>query len=392
LVAIGLVSYSLYLWHWPVIVLSRYVLQRQLEGTDQIVVLIIIVALALAAWQFIERPLRRPAPAAGTLSLGPTNPISIKSMATNPFAAAAIASSVLVVVGLALWVAKGVPQRYPERLQPMLLAEEDGNPRRLECEGPSPQRIQDDKLCRIGDPSQPVTFAVVGDSIADAFMPALDKAAQEAGRRGIFIARGGCLALAGVGTSGSACRRSNDAAFARIASDPNIQSVMLMDRWTGFIEGSRFGLHRTSIPFTVDDETVHSSREAGQAAIERGLERTAQQLKGRTLWIAAFFPEQEMIGPRAAVIRSVIGGPLDGVERSVVDQRNADTRTLLQGAATKLGANLIDLSASFCQETHCALIEADTPLYLDDNHPTTTAAIGKRRLFAPFFAEPIAVR
>lgn len=379
MVAIGLVSYSLYLWHWPVIVLSRYVLQRQLEGIDHVVALIVIVALALAAWQFIEKPLRRPRAETGS-PLG------------NPFVAASIASALLVATGLAFWIAKGVPQRYPDRFQPMLQAAEDINPRRAECEGLSPQRILNDQICRIGDASQPVTFAVIGDSLVDAFMPALEKAAQEAGRRGILITRGGCLALAGIGVSGSECRRSNDAAFARIANDPNIESVLLMDRWAGFIEGERFGLHKSFIPYPIDDETTGHDRASGHATIERGLARTTHQLQGKTVWVAAFFPEQEMVAPRAVVIRSIIGGSLDGVNKSVVERRNAGSRELLKGASTELGFNLIDLSATFCQQTHCALAADGQPLYVDDNHPTSAAAIASRRVFAPFFAEPIAVR
>lgn len=379
MVAIGLVSYSLYLWHWPVIVLSRYVLQRQLEGVDHIVAMVLIVALALAAWQFIEKPLRRPRQEGGSLF-------------GNPFVVASIASAVLVAVGLSLWVAKGIPQRYPDRFQPMLQAAEDINPRRFECEGLSPQKILADQICRIGDPSQPVTFAVIGDSLVDAFMPALDKAAQEAGRRGILITRGGCLALSGIGISGSECRLSNDAAFARVAGDGNIDAVLLMDRWAGFIEGERFGLHKAFIPYPVDDESTQRDRAAGHAAIERGLARTTHQLQGKTVWVAAFFPEQEMVAPRAAVIRSVIGGSLDGVDKFIVEKRNAESRALLKNASAELGFNLIDLSATFCQQTHCALVDGGQPLYVDDNHPTSAAAIASRRVFAPFFAEPIAVR
>ncbi|WP_448661255.1 acyltransferase family protein [Sphingomonas sp. CJ20] len=58
MVAVGLLSYSLYLWHWPVFVLFRWTL-----GLDTprlaLAALGIVVVLALASYWLIERPIRR---------------------------------------------------------------------------------------------------------------------------------------------------------------------------------------------------------------------------------------------------------------------------------------------------------------------------------------------
>ena len=60
LVWIGLISYSLYLVHWPIVVFTRYTTLR--EPTSLQIAAIIIASLALAAlsWRFIEQPFRRP--------------------------------------------------------------------------------------------------------------------------------------------------------------------------------------------------------------------------------------------------------------------------------------------------------------------------------------------
>jgi peptidoglycan/LPS O-acetylase OafA/YrhL len=56
--AIGAVSYSLYLWHWPVVVLFRWTI-----GLDQPLHQVLAVALSLAlaglSWRFVENPVRR---------------------------------------------------------------------------------------------------------------------------------------------------------------------------------------------------------------------------------------------------------------------------------------------------------------------------------------------
>lgn len=58
IVFVGLISYSLYLWHWPMIVLANYYF---VNGTPSYVLVLEIVAMALCAygsWRFVERPFR----------------------------------------------------------------------------------------------------------------------------------------------------------------------------------------------------------------------------------------------------------------------------------------------------------------------------------------------
>jgi len=71
LVAIGLLSYSLYLWHWPILILGRLTLGDQ--GSVLLILFPLMISLALFSYYVIERPLRhaqwRPSNF-GTLTLG----------------------------------------------------------------------------------------------------------------------------------------------------------------------------------------------------------------------------------------------------------------------------------------------------------------------------------
>lgn len=58
MVFIGLISYSLYLWHWPVIVLGRYAEPLGLHTDSAAFLGPVSVALAIFSWRFIEKPLR----------------------------------------------------------------------------------------------------------------------------------------------------------------------------------------------------------------------------------------------------------------------------------------------------------------------------------------------
>ncbi len=82
LVGVGLISYSLYLWHWPLLVLGREVFVD--FGAPQVALtLAASFALSVLSWKFIEQPFRRPA-----------------SHSVSPHAARLAIPTGLVVVGL----------------------------------------------------------------------------------------------------------------------------------------------------------------------------------------------------------------------------------------------------------------------------------------------------
>lgn len=99
LVALGLISYSLYLVHWPLIVFTRYRTGAPLTEVQIIALVVASLVLAALSWRFVERPFRNRS-AAGTPG---------RTLAAG--VAAIAAASLLGAVGVA---AKGFPARFPE--------------------------------------------------------------------------------------------------------------------------------------------------------------------------------------------------------------------------------------------------------------------------------------
>lgn len=60
MVAIGAISYSLYLVHWPVITFARYLLLQEPGPVVVVVVCVASFGLAALSWHFVENPIRRP--------------------------------------------------------------------------------------------------------------------------------------------------------------------------------------------------------------------------------------------------------------------------------------------------------------------------------------------
>src|SRR5205807_671338 len=57
-VFVGRISYSLYLWHWPLLSLASYSLERQLTAPEALSVVAVSAGLAVASWRYVEQPFR----------------------------------------------------------------------------------------------------------------------------------------------------------------------------------------------------------------------------------------------------------------------------------------------------------------------------------------------
>ena len=57
-VGIGLISYPLYLWHWPLLVFARIYKSTPNTDLERIWVIAIAFALAWLTYSFVEKPIR----------------------------------------------------------------------------------------------------------------------------------------------------------------------------------------------------------------------------------------------------------------------------------------------------------------------------------------------
>ena len=98
---IGLISYSLYLWHWPLLVLFTRLapLPMKIRGEHTILALLSVVVAAVS-WRFVETPFRT----------GPRRP---GKRAIYVFGAACVAAFTLCA--LILSINRGLPGRFPAK-------------------------------------------------------------------------------------------------------------------------------------------------------------------------------------------------------------------------------------------------------------------------------------
>lgn len=218
LVALGLLSFSLYLWHWPILSFAKIVLGDLASIKLRLSILAASMAMAWLSFRFVETPVRK---------------------SRHPLAVAASLVAAMTVIGLFGSYAQ------QEGSAVARMAEQHGRNRNLgqlvwhDVANEACRRKvgQDFEFCMLyGDPDK-LTFAILGDSTANHLAPGLGSsiAAREGGL--INLGGGGCPPIRGLianehwGTAASPfgrnCMKYVEAEYEFIKRSPSIKTVLL---------------------------------------------------------------------------------------------------------------------------------------------------------------------
>jgi peptidoglycan/LPS O-acetylase OafA/YrhL len=221
-VGVGLVSYSLYLWHWPVLIFAREYAQRDLKPLEIGGALALSALLAVTTWRFVEQPWR---------SRSARRPGRALALTLSPLL-------VFVVLGAALFVTHGLPLRLsPAVRQAADIENTDINPRRLACFTNRTPVMPTG--CRYGaaDAAKDYDVLVWGDSHADAVTPGVVDWAKARGWTVREATHGGCPPLVDARSmqpktgEQAGCRPSNRLVVDEIAANPKLKLIVLAARW-----------------------------------------------------------------------------------------------------------------------------------------------------------------
>ncbi len=378
LVWIGKLSYSLYLWHWPIIVFIKYYTGRDLEVDEKVFVVGISVLVAYLSLRFIETPfrVRRLAPNARWM-VG----MSIASM------------TFFLLAGVTTYLASGFPGRFSVDVQMMAKGAGDTNPDRNRCDRRSAADVVRGDVCVVGQNGVLPTFAIIGDSFGDALVPGIERAAFAKNRRGLVLTSSGCYPLEGVSDMNSrgdtTCLDFVRASLDLIHRTASITQVILVGRWTSAALGTRFGASIEKDWFINDVQSHELTYRENRRVFERSLRRTVQALPGRNVYIVSRIPEQRIVPPRELALCRYLGRACPGgVSLAEFEARQSFTHGVIVDISKNEAANVIDVGARLCSMAGCMLVSGGDMLYSDDNHLSRAGAIFLQDLFIPVFASP----
>ncbi len=218
--AVGLISYSLYLVHWPIISLLRYRAVAPLDFWQIAGVLVASLVLAALSWRFVEQPFRRPR--AG-LTRG-------RVLAGGM--AAIGAAALLGVGGIA---GDGFPARFPGFTETKIAGHEQWKTGRCFLVGDPDWRDWSLHDCtRIA--TGPRKVMLWGDSFASQYVPGILANADALHATVIQYTAAGCPPVLTYRSDARArCTAFNAHALA-VIRDERVQTVVLAARWTDLLQ------------------------------------------------------------------------------------------------------------------------------------------------------------
>ena len=375
LVWVGLISYPLYLWHWPLLSFARIIEGGIPSREVRFLCVLVAIFLAWATYRFVELPIR----SRRYLSAAET----VKPLALSQV----VAMATVCVVGGALYLTGGFPERVP------MLADIElafiKTPKeiiRKDIVSACGAHLPPSARCLPATRPESEKLLIMGDSHGGALALGLHQAIQEANPSVsvVFMPKaGGCLPLRGVesydqfGMSRN-CKDKNEFVYRWAISDSSVKTVLLVGRWarrvgnaTGFgaVEGKLTSGHHS---YMEDGKEIRNNSEV----FTHALRRTVMDLTtaGKRVIFVHQVPEFGFYPPFCG--RRPI--PLHDwqeksdrcfIDRSAVENRQQEYRRLFDSVKAEFPDLLIvDPIPIFCDEKRCSLKRDSTYLYRDDDH------------------------
>ncbi|MBV8799426.1 MAG: acyltransferase [Alphaproteobacteria bacterium] len=372
-VFVGLISYSLYLWHWPIYVFARAALFRTPTPVETVLLLGLSFWLAVLSWRYIEQPFR-------SGNWGWPRQMLFRS--------AGLAMAVAAACAAVLIFGEGLPQRFSPEIRMILAEAADHEPRIGECFGLTAEDVRKGRLCPLGAKVQKASFLLWGDSHADALIPAVQSVAKHAGRAGLFAGTDSCPPLLGVKRADTAkCAAFNDA-VAKIATSKGIREVILEARWAKNAEGTSFGQEPAGRVRLYDDVSPGRTERETRDVFYRGLHRTVQALSraGKKVVLVASVPEVGFPVP-AYLARAKMADPDAKLTMSAAAYRERQKFVLwaLAQMHRRYGAQVVYPDRVICQGDTCRVALNGRPLYRDAHHLSVFGAKQLTPLLAQVF-------
>jgi peptidoglycan/LPS O-acetylase OafA/YrhL len=372
-VFVGLISYPLYLWHWPILSFPRIIRGDELSGGAKIAAVILSLMLAWATWRVVECPIR----------------FGRKTWLKT--AALTLLSVMVGCVGYITYRQDGFAGRFKT------LPDDFGWAHPETWSTPDCRKtVGYDKIeyCRslgVGPPD----VVLIGDSHAASLYRGLAPAYQQRSQTLMNLGAPACVPFYDTESYSLGmrqerdCRRIVNRMLEFATSNPSVRTIILSVRGPWNMSGRDFGEDARGAPEEIvwDGAPKNSSQANMFAAAFRN---TVLRLSATGKNIVLFVDWPELgFDPRSCLPRPVPlfshPRPLCGVPRPQVDDRNRAYREVIFEMKKEFsGVRVFDPLPYLCDSLACYAMNAGHLLYRDDNH---LSAAGATYLAGKFLAE-----
>ncbi len=352
IVYIGLISYPLYLWHWPLLSFANIVFSQTIPTYMMLVVPALSFLLAVVTYEFIEKPIRR-------------MKISLKLTSTLCL--------ILFFVGFAgyLMIAlDGFPGRYPQyenvRQTKTEFIPTEADEEAKKCM----QNFLSIEMCAVAKLEAPPTVLLTGDSHATHLYPGLKKIYDKKGDNLLSLAKSGTPPFYKIKSKRNP-DTSFDEVFEFLIKTPSIHTVILSAFWMTYYEefGAEIpeGKYKNTL---VDVDNLNQKNQ--NLVFINSLLRTIKLLHQHNRKIILIYDiptlpfELDKCIPRPLIKGAGVDCSFDlkPVMLKQMGYRNAIKSALKEDHKTKI----LDLVPVLCENSWCSVFKNNKMIYTDSDH------------------------
>lgn len=361
LVFVGLISYSLYLWHWPILVLTKSVTwkAREFHELGVISLLVISVTLAYLTWKFVETPSRSLGKSEGGKRI--TIVCSITALACIYI----IGATVTKIGDMKIDFRQPVPE-----ILTTIMKDNSVTPG-MRCEGSKDPDIilNNGGGCVVGENStNNPTFALVGDSHARMWAHGIDEKAKTKMVNGLLLAQSSCIPILGLTPPTRNECLGITAAKIKYIQKSDIKKIVLAGYWAGYWR-----------------EMGGSNRDADSLMLEITKTIKAIRSSGKQVYLMLDIPElasnQESLILALDSLKYTTAGP---TLKSYKDQQGYLNQKLREIASTE-DVTILSSTDVICGKTNCISAEKGKTFYRDSHHLTDAGSVRFNSIFNPVF-------
>lgn len=372
-VLLGQISYSLYLWHWPLLIFATLKLGRQTTIAEKGGLIAFAVLLSLVLWRWLEMPFRRN---------WRWSDVSVVGTGLG-------ASVALLGLCLVTKEHEGWPLHRKDPLADQL-AQQAGelNPLISDCIMTADNLVFEPSRCLFGMPAatpDDADFIVVGDSHGDHWVPGLATLAEQLGLTGLQLTADSCLPIRGIdtiydGKPYGSCRAFREQAFDFLEGFAEPRTIVLAARWSVYFDTTQFLRPEFHPPyFATDSDNVTLDVPTTRSVIERNLSSTIGWLeeRGHRVVLLGQVPEFGFEQVRCVIRRVLDQSDTDGCgsPRSILLDRLDPAHEMLSRVAdAHASVRLVFPHEKLCDQSHCRQVADAKILYRDDDHLNVTGS------------------
>jgi peptidoglycan/LPS O-acetylase OafA/YrhL len=354
----GLISYPLYLWHWPLLSFARIMVGEVPTAGIRIATVALSVPLAWLTCVLLEKPIRR----GGRAGLKVTVLVVVMGAVGG--------------VGYACYRSHGLTDRVSiKNAENVLGGLSWGQEENFDatCRKYFPKF----EYCRLAVDAQP-TVALIGDSHANQFFIGLAEQYGKKNENLVMLGRPACPPLIDILSRYRGkfdwCGNISSDAIKEIANLSSVRTVILAGNWHLYINGSRFAEHyRTLPPWEI--RIIGEPMEEDNANVFNGqLKKTIEflELHSKRVIVIRQIPELNFEVSRCLVLR-----PIEISRKETrCETASGEVKAYLEEylkyfdrvLADEPGVTVWDPYPYFCDDRKCISITDGKPLYRDEVH------------------------